>query len=227
MAQTTGTQLPATVLSVNVGQPREIEWHGRTVTTAIWKDPVAGPVRVDGVNLRGDDQADRRVHGGPDKAVYAYASEDYRWWSTRRPGLGPGTFGDNLTTEGIDLASSSIGDRWTIGSTVLEVAQPRTPCFKLSIRMGEDGFTEEFRTAGRPGLYLRIVVPGTVSAGDLIEVLPARQPATSIAELSSRALDDAALRRVADDMRIPVGWRESAARALRSTSGGAFSGSAP
>ena len=137
----------ATLVSVNVGRPRSVEWRGRSVTTAIWKAPVAGAVAIRGVNLLGDDQADRRVHGGPDKAVYAYAVEDYEWWAATAGPLGPGTFGENLTTRGIALGDCAIGDRWHVGGAVLEVAQPREPCFKLGIRMGDDGFPERFEVA--------------------------------------------------------------------------------
>ena len=115
----------AVVVSVNVGTPRTVDWKGRRVTSSIWKLPVDGPVAVKGVNLVGDDQADRRVHGGVDKAVYAYAREDYEWWATTTGALASGTFGENLTTVGIDLSTSHIGDRWRVGSTELEVAQPR------------------------------------------------------------------------------------------------------
>ena len=101
------------VVSVNVGQPREVRWHGRTVTTAIWKQPVSGRIPAADVNLDGDDQADRRVHGGPTKAIYAYAAEDYQWWAD---GLGsplePGTFGENLTVAGTDLNAAVVGERW-------------------------------------------------------------------------------------------------------------------
>ena len=119
------------LVSVNVGRPREIEWLGKRGTTAIWKAPVEGRVPVAGVNLAGDDQADRRFHGGPDKAVYAYAGEDYDWWSREldRP-LEPGTFGENLTLQGLDVTAAVVGERWAIGSALLEVAQPRTPCWK-------------------------------------------------------------------------------------------------
>src|SRR4051794_29724295 len=104
-----------TITSVNVGEPRIVEWHGRQVETAIWKAPVAGRIRVAGVNLAGDRQADLRVHGGPDKAVYAYAEEDYRWWSEQvGRALEPGTFGENLTMRGVDLAAAADGDRWQV-----------------------------------------------------------------------------------------------------------------
>ena len=160
------------VESVNVGRPRVVVDRGRTVTTAIWKSPVEGPVEVRGVNLDGDDQADRSVHGGPDKAIYAYAAEDYEWWS-RELGedLGPGTFGDNLTTRGVDLAAATIGERWRVGSTVLEVSQPRMPCYKLGIRMGSPRFPRRFALARRPGTYLRIVAEGTVQRGERLEIL--------------------------------------------------------
>ena len=202
------------LLSVNVGVPRSVEWRGRLVSTAIWKDPVAGPVDVRGVNLVGDDQADRRVHGGVDKAVYAYAVEDYDWWSATTGPLGPGTFGENLTTIGLDLAACRIGDRWMVGSCVLEVAQPRQPCFKLGIRMDDDTFPGRFTEAGRPGAYLRVVVAGTVEAGAPIEVVPAEQPALTLAEVAAEEKDVSILERLRDDERVPDGWRRSAARAL-------------
>lgn len=202
------------VCSVNVGRSREVEWHGRVVTTAIWKDPVDGPVVVDGVNLHGDDQADRRVHGGIDKAVYAYALEDYEWWARTDGPLRPGTFGDNLTTAGIDLNAAFVGDRWRVGSAVLEVTQPRSPCFKLAIRMGDERFTDRFKEAGRLGVYLRIIAGGEITAGDAIEIGPAQQPATLISSLAHGDLDEEALHRVAEDPRVPEAWRRSARRSL-------------
>ena len=202
------------IVSVNVGLPRLVEWHGRTVKTAIFKDPVEGPVLASDANLSGDDQADRRVHGGPDKSVYAYASEDYDWWAAQlgRP-LGPGTFGENLTIEGIDITQSGIGDRWHVGDAVFEVAQPREPCFKLGIRMGDAAFKDQFEDARRPGAYLRIIHPGPVAAGDPIAVVPTAPPAIRLAEL----LDDPTpefLQRILGDGRVPRGWRHAAARAL-------------
>ena len=161
------------VVSVNVGLPRVVEWHGRNVETAIWKAPVEGRVPVRGVNVDGDGQADLRVHGGPDKAVYAYAVEDYAWWSDALGRtLAPGTFGENLTVEGIDLGALVIGTRWLVGSTELEVSQPRLPCFKLGIRMDDAEFVERFDEAARFGAYFRIVREGDVGAGDEITVVP-------------------------------------------------------
>src|SRR5256886_14254892 len=171
--------MQARIASVNVGRPREIVVDGKLIRTSIWKDPVEGRVAVGGVNVSGDDQSDRRVHGGDRKAVYAYAREDLDWWSDRLgTTLAPGTFGENLTTEGLDVAGARVGERWRIGSTLLEVTQPRLPCFKLEIRMGRPGFIAEFIDGGRPGAYLRIVEEGAVGAGDAVRVVsrPDDQP---------------------------------------------------
>src|SRR5262245_11346180 len=127
------TSLPQ-VVSVNVGQVESIQHRGRTVTTAIAKRPVSGRVATNGVNLVGDDQADRSVHGGPDRAVYAYATEDLEWWAAAlgRP-VGPGSMGENLSTRGVEVTGAVVGERWRAGTVTLEVAAPRVPCFKLGI----------------------------------------------------------------------------------------------
>ena len=158
--------------------------------TAIWKQRVEGRVALRGVNLDGDDQADRSVHGGPDKAVYAYADEEVQAWE-RELGrdLGEAAFGQNLTTRGVLVSDAVIGERWLIGSTVLEVAQPRQPCFKLGIRIGEPSFVKRFAHASRPGAYLRIVREGDIGAGDRIEI--ANQPDHGI---TCRMVSDAILR---------------------------------
>jgi MOSC domain-containing protein YiiM len=167
-----GTDVSATVVSVNVGRPREIERNGSVERTAIWKAPVEGRVAVRGVNVEGDDQADRSVHGGPDKAVYAYAGEDTAWWE-RELGraLGPGAFGENLTLAGVDVTGALIGERWRIGSVLLEVSQPRIPCWKLGKRMSDPRFLKRFAEAGRPGAYLRIAEEGELAAGDAVEIV--------------------------------------------------------
>jgi MOSC domain-containing protein YiiM len=176
------------VESVNVGAPRAVPADGHTVLTAIWKSPVEGRVPLRGVNLRGDDQADRSVHGGPDKAVYAYAIEDTAWWEGELGrSLGPGAFGENLSVSGLAVSGAVIGERWTIGSAELEVAQPRLPCFKLGLRMGDPGFLKRFAAANRPGAYLRVVSEGDLGAGDPIEVVS--RPAHGVTSaLVSRAL---------------------------------------
>jgi MOSC domain-containing protein YiiM len=164
---------PAKVVSVNVGVPRTVEHRGRAITTAISKHPVSGRVAVRGVNLAGDDQADRSVHGGVDKAVYAYALEDYEWWGSELGSetLSAGTFGDNLTVSGLGLNAAEVGERWRVGSALLEVSEPRFPCFKLGVRMDDPKFLKRFAAARRPGLYLRIVEEGELGAGDAIDVV--------------------------------------------------------
>jgi MOSC domain-containing protein YiiM len=178
------------VISVNVGAIREVEWRGEAVTTAIWKHPVAGRIALRGVNLVGDDQADRTVHGGPDKAVYAYSREDYAHWrDTQHLEVTPGLFGENLTTEGIDLSCALVGERWRVGTTVLEVAQIRLPCFKLGIRLGDPRFPRRFQGVGRMGAYLRVVQEGDVGVGDAIEVLTRPDHGITLGTML-QALDD-------------------------------------
>ncbi len=160
------------VLSVNVGTAREFEYSGRTVRSAIWKTPAVGRIAARGVNLAGDEQADRGAHGGPDKAVYAYAVEDVRWWEKEiGRSLARGEFGENLTTEGIDVSNALIGEHWEIGTAVLEVSEPRVPCWRLGVRMNDRLFPRRFTEALRPGSYLRIIVEGDVGAGDEIRLI--------------------------------------------------------
>ncbi len=159
------------VLSVNVGGVREFAYNGRPAKSAIWKSPVDGRVRVRGVNLDGDDQADRKAHGGPDKAVYAYAIEDFRWWEEQ---LGSsiefGEFGENLTTEGIDVSGARVGEQWQVGTTLLEVTEPRVPCWRFAVRMDDKYFPRRFIEALRPGAYLRILTEGDLATGDEVRV---------------------------------------------------------
>lgn len=159
------------LISVNVGTPKPVDTGRRIVETAIWKDPVEGRVKVRGVNLDGDRQADLTVHGGPNKAVYAYAIEEVGLWEEElgRP-LGPGFFGENLTTDGVDVSGAVLGERWRIGTTLLEVVQPRLPCFKLALKMEDPTFVRRFAEASRPGAYLKIIEEGDLGTGDAIEV---------------------------------------------------------
>jgi MOSC domain-containing protein YiiM len=180
--------------AVSVGRPRLVEAGRRTVSTAIWKTPVDGRIAVRGVNLDGDDQADRSVHGGPDKAVYAYAVEEtHAWEAELGRELGPAAFGENLTTEGIDVSGAVVGERWRIGTTLLEVVQPRLPCFKLAIRMDDPGFVKRFAQASRPGAYLRIIEEGHLGAGDAIEVEARPEHGVTVRLISDAMLRDPSL----------------------------------
>jgi MOSC domain-containing protein YiiM len=162
----------SSVLSVNVAQIREIPRQGRMVPTGIWKLPVDGPVAVRGVNVDGDEQADRSVHGGPHKAVYAYAREDIDWWQDELGRKLPnGVFGENLTVRGLDLGATLIGERWRVGDVVLEVSEPRFPCWKLGVRFDDPKMLKRFAAARRPGTYLRIVEEGELQAGDAVELI--------------------------------------------------------
>lgn len=198
----------AHVVSVNVGAVRTVDNHGRPVTTGIFKEPVAGRVAVRGVNIAGDDQADRRVHGGPDRAIYAYASEDYRWWSAELGrAMPPGTFGENLTTAGIDPNAALIGERWRIGSVLVQVTVPRVPCYKLAMKMGDPQFVKRFADALRPGPYLAIVEEGDLAAGDAVEVVHAPAHTLTIREMTRIYLFDRPRlgELLVDD--LPESWR--------------------
>jgi MOSC domain-containing protein YiiM len=165
--------------------------RGRPVMSAIGKAPVTGRVRVEGVNVEGDDQADRTVHGGPDKAVYAYAREDELWWHVR---LGrevpPGMFGENLTVEGVDVSGAVIGETWRIGTVELQVCQPRLPCFKLGLRFDDPQMLKKFALAGRPGAYLRILDEGELGAGDLVDITARPAHGVTIAQVSRAIMLD-------------------------------------
>jgi ferredoxin-NADP reductase/MOSC domain-containing protein YiiM len=201
------------VLSVNVGRPRRVLWKGTAVTTAIYKEPVAGPVRVRTLNLDGDRQADLSVHGGWDKAVYAYPSEFYEVWRRERPELELpwSRFGENLTTASLLDSEVSVGDRFRVGTAELIVTQPRLPCFKLGIRMDRDAFVVEFLERGLLGFYFAVAQEGDVEAGDPIVQL-SRHPAgfgvTEITRLYAYDRDDVdGLRRAVELDALPEGWR--------------------
>jgi MOSC domain-containing protein YiiM len=183
------------IVSVNVGTPRQISVRrGRPMMSAIVKELVEGPVRVEGVNLAGDDQADRRVHGGPDKAVYAYAREDEDWWAQQLGRQIPdGMFGENLTTEGLDVTGAVIGERWLLGSVVLEVCQPRLPCSKLGLRFGDLKMVKRFGEASRPGAYLRIITEGELQKGDEVTVLSRPEHGITVANVADAILVDDSL----------------------------------
>jgi MOSC domain-containing protein YiiM len=161
-----------TLRSVNVAEFRLLQMRGRAVKTGIFKRPVEGPVRAGPDGLEGDHIADRRYHGGEDKALYAYSVADYEYWARELDrDWEPGLFGENLTVAGLDPSHSEIGEQWRIGGAVLEVSEPREPCAKLATKLGEPGFVKRFARALRLGAYMRVIEPGELLAGDTIEVV--------------------------------------------------------
>jgi len=198
------------VVAVSVGQPRRVRAGEREVVTGIWKAPVPGPVAVTRTGLAGDGQADLEAHGGPDKAVYAYAEQDYAWWSAElgRP-LEPGMFGENLTVRGLDLQGARIGEQWHVGTVLLEVAQPRIPCYKLGLRFDDPAMPRRFARALRPGAYLRVREPGALAAGDAVTVLDRPDHDVTIGLVAAAYHRDRSLApRLAEAPQLPAGWVE-------------------
>ncbi len=209
----------ATLVSVNVGLPREIEWRGQVVRTGIWKEPVEGPRTVRHLNVDGDGQGDLNGHGGEQRAVYVYQLESYRYWQNRldRDDFGFGQFGENFTVEGLADDEVCIGDRYRIGTALVEVTQPRVTCYRLGIRMDEPQMAALLVAHGRPGFYLRVLEEGDVRAGDTIEKVTTGPEAMTVADINALLYlaghhDDDQLRRA---LRIPAlspGWQGSLAR---------------
>jgi MOSC domain-containing protein YiiM len=212
-ARTLGERLMK-ILSINVGLPRDIEWRGGTVRTSIFKAPVSGRVRVARLNIAGDQQSDLTVHGGIEKAVYAYPSEHYGFWREELPGLDlpPGVFGENFTTEGLREGSVRIGDRFRAGSAEFVVTQPRMPCFKLGIRFGRSDMVKRFHRSGKTGLYFAVIQEGEVSAGDSIELIARDENGVTVTDIVNLYTADAGnqdlLRRVSDLPALPESWRD-------------------
>jgi MOSC domain-containing protein YiiM len=219
----------AKVLSVNVGTVREFEYNGHPARSAIWKAPVVGRIAARGVNLAGDDQADRKAHGGPDKALYAYAVEDARWWGQEigRP-LAYGELGENLTTQGIDVNNALVGERWRIGTVVLEVSEPRIPCWRLGVRMNDKMFPRRFTEALRPGAYLRMAVEGDVGAGDEIAVVERPDHDLTIRDVFRiYNRDRAEVERLLAVPQMSQAWRRWAADFLQKAKGRPANAAAP
>ena len=209
------------LLSVNVARPRAIKFGTREVMTGIYKEPVAGRVRVRRHNVEGDAQADLSVHGGEYKAVYAYPFEHYAQWERDlgRSDFKPGMFGENLTISGATEDLVCIGDTLRIGTSVLQVTHPRMPCFKLAHKFGRPQFIKEFLLSGRSGYYLRIVEEGELGAGDVIEFLhrdPQRVTVRGLLGLTDlKEINLALVKRALLAEGLPPSWLEEVAALLQ------------
>jgi MOSC domain-containing protein YiiM len=202
------------IISLNVGRPRLVVWEGRTVSTGIYKTPVAGRVVLRTLNLDGDRQADLTVHGGPDKAVYSYPSEHYGYWRGELPDmeLPWGMFGENFTVEGLDESSVNIGDRFRVGEAEVTVTQPRMPCYKLGIKFGRADILKRFLASGRTGLYFSVRREGKVGAGDEIELIGRDENNVTVADITRLYVRDKhdveTMRRAVAVEALPEGWRD-------------------
>ena len=216
------------LVSVNTGLPREVSWHGRIVTTAIFKEPAGGRVALRKLNLDGDRQADLTVHGGEHKAVYCYSLVHYDYWKKELPGreLPMGMFGENLTVDdgrdGLLEESVHLGDRFSIGTAEVVVTQPRLPCYKLGVRFGSDDMVKRFLASGRTGFYVAVLREGEVGAGDEIEVISGQANAVAVSEITrlyvAKRFGEAEVRAVRRALRVeelPESWKEYFRERLR------------
>jgi MOSC domain-containing protein YiiM len=203
-----------TLVSLNVARPRLVVYNGRTINTGIFKQPVSGPVQLRILNLDGDRQADLSVHGGPYKAVYGYPSEHYPNWRQELPGvdLPWGMFGENFTTAGLAEDELHVGDRFQLGSSIVMVRQPRTPCYKLAAKFQRDDILERFLLSGRSGFYFSVEQEGSVAEGDAFELLKRNQDGITIAEMNRlyvrEKYNQDLLRKAVRTAALPENWRE-------------------
>jgi MOSC domain-containing protein YiiM len=214
------------LVSINVSLGRTVRWQGQDVETGIFKEPVAGPVRVGRHNLDGDRQSDLRVHGGEYKAVYAYSAEHYEWWRGELGRSLPfGAFGENLTIEGFPEEEVCVGDRFRIGGAVLEAVQPRFPCFKLGIKFEDNSIIERFLDSERWGVYFRVIEEGVIDVGEQVTPIsrdPARFPVPEVLRLIlSEKPEPEALRRGLAASGLPPQWRDKFTAMLGRMQGGA------
>ncbi|RKT54293.1 MOSC domain-containing protein [Saccharothrix australiensis] len=199
------------VSTVSVGVVRPLSWHGRTVVSGIGKRPVDGPVEVTRLGLAGDEQGDRKHHGGPDKAVLVYPDEHYREWARQLGELDRPAFGENLTTTGISEGDAVLGSVYAVGTAVLQVSRPRRPCYRLAAHHGVEDMAVRTQRSGRTGFYCRVLTPGHVAAGDRLEPLHVPRHGITAAEvhrvLNVDRADLAAARRLLDHAEVlPASW---------------------
>ncbi len=209
------------LVSVNTGMPREVKWHGRMVTTGIFKEPVKGRVALRRLNLDGDRQADLSVHGGEHKAVYCYSLAHYDYWKRELPGreLPMGMFGENFTLDdggdGLHEESVYLGDRFSVGTAEVAVTQPRLPCYKLGVRFGSDDMVKRFLASGRTGFYVAVLREGEVGAGDEMKVIAQEANTVAVSEITRLYVtkrfgkaEIGAVRRALRVEELPESWKE-------------------
>ncbi|WP_225823830.1 MOSC and FAD-binding oxidoreductase domain-containing protein [Streptomyces naphthomycinicus] len=205
----------ATLLSVNVGMPKDVSWQGRTVHTGAWKSPVAGPRMVRRLNVDGDGQGDLAGHGGEIRAVLVYQLQSYRYWREHlgRDDLAFGAFGENFTVDGLPDDEVCIGDRYRIGGAEFEVTQPRVTCYRVGMRLGEPAMASLLVAHHRPGFYLRVITEGQVRAGDEITLTRRGPEGLSVADTDALLYlpgrDPAKLRRALAIPALSPGWQQS------------------
>ncbi len=201
------------LISVCVGLPREVVWKGKSITTGIFKQPVAGRVMMRSLNLDGDRQADLTVHGGAEKAIYAYSAEHYAYWRQELPdeNIPWGAFGENLTVEGLSETTINIGDRFRIGTAEVIVTQPRFPCFKLNLKFRRDDMVKRFLSSRLSGIYFSVVQEGEIGAGDAIERVSRDENNITVADIVSiyvREADEDLVRRALQVPALAVTLRD-------------------
>jgi MOSC domain-containing protein YiiM len=208
------------LVSLNVARPRLVVYKGQSINTGIFKQPVSGPVQLRTLNLDGDRQADLSVHGGPHKAVYGYPSEHYSFWRKELRGvdLPWGMFGENFTTSGLAEDELHVGDRFQIGSSIVTVRQPRTPCYKLAAKFQRDDMLERFLLSGRSGFYFSVEQEGSVAAEDDFQLLMRNQDGITISEMNRlfvrEKYNQELLRKAIQTAALPDDWREYFAERL-------------
>jgi MOSC domain-containing protein YiiM len=220
------------LVSLNTGMPKEVRWHGRIVTTSIFKEPVQGRVALRKLNLDGDRQADLTVHGGEHKVVYCYSLAHYDYWKKELPGreLAMGMFGENFTIdagEGVALEDAvHLGDRFSVGTALVAVTQPRLPCYKLGVRFGPDDMVKRFLASGRTGFYVMVVREGEVGARDEMKLIAREANAVAVSEITrlyvAKRFGEAEIRAVRRALRVeelPESWKEYFRERMRQAEG--------
>ena len=202
------------VISTNLGEPTKINWNGKQTLTGIYKYPVDQPIYLDTEDVQGDTVVDRKYHGGIYKACYLFSADHYDYWKAKYPQLewDWGMFGENLTIQGLDESQLRIGSTYRLGTALVQISQPREPCYKLGIRFGDQEILKQFIDHGRPGTYIRVLEPGTVSKGDSMELVTASESPLTIAQfyelLFAKEKNQHVLQQALHNEALPLAKRE-------------------